>query len=77
MTDRQFAAEVAQHFSTIPAKNPVSPKKTAKKMATKATSGKRAKKPKKQFMRCGVSPSTHRMWHSRWMAAASRRCTAD
>ena len=44
MTDRQIAAKVKQHFATSAAKKSVAPKKTAKKKATKAASGKRTKK---------------------------------
>ena len=44
MTDRQLAAKVAQHFATIPAKNSVSPKKTAKKKTSKTNSVKPTKK---------------------------------
>jgi hypothetical protein len=43
MTDRQIAAKVSQHFATVTAKS-ATPKKSAQKKATKATSGKRTKK---------------------------------
>lgn len=44
MTDRQLAAKVAEHFATIPAKNSVSPKKTAKKKTARTNSEKPTKK---------------------------------
>ena len=44
MTDRQLAAKVAEHFATIPAKNSVSPKKTAKMKTARTNSEKPTKK---------------------------------
>ena len=47
MTDRQVAAKVKQHFTTIPAKKSVAPKKTAKKKVAINNSKKPTKKSKK------------------------------
>jgi hypothetical protein len=44
MTDRQIAAKVGKHFAAPKANKSVTPRKTAKKKAAKASSGKRSKK---------------------------------
>jgi hypothetical protein len=44
MTDRQIAAKVGLHFAAPIANKSITPKKTAKKKGTQATSGKRRKK---------------------------------
>ena len=44
MTDRQIAAKVAKHFAAPKTGKSATPKKTAKKKATRATPGKRKKK---------------------------------